>query len=210
MSTRPYAGVPASQRQAQRRAALLAAALEIVDAQGMNALTVTGLCRAAQVKDRYFYESFASTDEVLVAMVDQIATELAAAMLEASEMAGQLDLEESVRVVIAAMVDFWLADPRRARVGFLESAGVPAVIARRQQIVGRFVGLTRALSRARFDMPETEQRVQATHFAGVQVFGGLLETTRAWLRGDLELSREDFISHAQTAFCATLQALIVS
>ncbi|MGH3557005.1 MAG: TetR/AcrR family transcriptional regulator, partial [Mycobacterium sp.] len=59
-SVRPYRGVEAGDRLADRRSRLLVAGLDLLGAsdQDMSELTVRGICRRAGLAVRYFYESF--------------------------------------------------------------------------------------------------------------------------------------------------------
>ncbi|MGV9666099.1 hypothetical protein ACWDUL_29870 [Nocardia niigatensis] len=49
---RTYGGVKAEERRAQRRVALVAALFEILGAQGLDKLTVAGLCAQAGLNER--------------------------------------------------------------------------------------------------------------------------------------------------------------
>src|SRR5579875_1024969 len=79
-STRPYRGVEAAERQAERRRRLLAAGLDLLGAdEGSTAeLTVRGICRRAGLAARYFYESFTDKDELTSAVFDWVVADLAA------------------------------------------------------------------------------------------------------------------------------------
>jgi AcrR family transcriptional regulator len=80
---RPYGGVSAPERVALRRAALLDAGLELFGTEGYARTRVKDLCRQAGLTDRYFYESFAGTDELFLAVFDRIIDELFVAVAEA-------------------------------------------------------------------------------------------------------------------------------
>ena len=73
---RTYAGESADARRARRREELLDSALTMLARDGREGLSVSGLCAAAGLNARYFYESFASTDEVVEALVARLADEL--------------------------------------------------------------------------------------------------------------------------------------
>ena len=69
-----WAGVPLADRRAERRAALIAAAFDIFGGVGAEAeLSVRSVCRYCGYNTRYFYESFADTDELLGAVYDRVA-----------------------------------------------------------------------------------------------------------------------------------------
>lgn len=68
---RTYAGVSVGVRRAQRRATLVAVALELMATRGSSALNVRGVCGASRLNQRYFYESFSDRDELLEAAFDE-------------------------------------------------------------------------------------------------------------------------------------------
>ena len=75
---RPYRGVDASQRMAQRRRRLLEAGLELLGAAPVPAeLTVRALCARSGLAARYFYESFADKDAFVAALFDQVVADIA-------------------------------------------------------------------------------------------------------------------------------------
>ena len=67
MSGRTYGGESADDRLTRRRRQLLDAGLELFGTAGYRATTVRQLCREAKVSDRYFYEQFDSTEDLLLA-----------------------------------------------------------------------------------------------------------------------------------------------
>src|ERR1700757_866281 len=68
----PSRGVPAGDRVASRREALIDAALEVFAAEGWSALSARRICEQAGLTRRYFYESFEDLDGVLGAAFDRI------------------------------------------------------------------------------------------------------------------------------------------
>ncbi|MBD2858775.1 TetR/AcrR family transcriptional regulator [Spongiibacter sp. KMU-158] len=121
-SKRIYGGTPLEERVAERRQSLLDAAFEIVGNQGYRALTVRSICKQAGLTDRYFYESFANGEDVLVALHQSLQDELLASMAEAYSQHNQ-NLEQLVRAGIKAYLDF-MRDPRKARILMMEILGV--------------------------------------------------------------------------------------
>src|SRR5206468_2848506 len=74
--TRPYGGVSAERRVADRRERLLEAALEDFGTRGVAATGVKDICRRAGLTDRYFYESFRDSGELFTAVCDRATTHL--------------------------------------------------------------------------------------------------------------------------------------
>src|SRR5258708_27803222 len=75
---RRYRGVPADERRQQRRRLLLEACLDLVGRDGTPAVTAESVSAAAKLTKRYFYESFADRDAVLVAALDELFRDIAA------------------------------------------------------------------------------------------------------------------------------------
>jgi AcrR family transcriptional regulator len=69
--TRPFRGVSASQRRTDRRRRLVEVAYELVGNHGAARLSVGEVCATAGLTKRYFYESFASIDQLGAAVVDR-------------------------------------------------------------------------------------------------------------------------------------------
>src|ERR1700690_3386694 len=67
-----WRGQSPAQRSAVRRGQLLPAGLEMFGTAGWRQSTVRGICAAAGLSERYFYESFASRDELLLAVYDDL------------------------------------------------------------------------------------------------------------------------------------------
>jgi AcrR family transcriptional regulator len=62
---RSYGGLTPEDRVAARRARFIEAGIELFGTQGFRAATVRGVCAAAGLTDRYFYESFDSLEALL-------------------------------------------------------------------------------------------------------------------------------------------------
>ncbi len=108
-------GLDAEQRRAQRREALLAAALDRFASDGYVNTTIEQLCQAAFVSTKSFYEVFSSREDVYKALFTEMSGQLR------DEMAGRLgelsdDETETTRRMLVAFITSLMSDPRRARV----------------------------------------------------------------------------------------------
>lgn len=119
-----------AERQAVRRRVLVAAGFELIGTVGWQATTVRGACKAANLNPRYFYESFADLDELLLAVYDDVVGQGIAVLATVAAEAPP-ELAPMVRAVVSAGFRFLAADPRRARVLFVEAAGHRALDRRR-------------------------------------------------------------------------------
>lgn len=204
---RAYGGVPAEQRQAQRRAALLAAGLEIVGTQGHGKLTVAGLCSRAGLNERYFYESFTNPADVLVAVFDEVIGELTAAIVTAVAAAPD-DTRAKARAAIAAAVELLTDDARKTRVVFVEPLAAPILNSRRAEVARAFVALIIGQAQE-FYGPTTVLRIGSWgEFAAAHLLGGLAETMTAWLRGDLAITRDELIERSTELFVLVAEHVV--
>lgn len=203
--TRNYGGLSAQERQARRRAMLLDAALDVCGTEGWSATTMTAVCARARLTERYFYESFADRDELLVAVFDRIAEEAAEVVLAATERAPR-DARERSRAAIEAFVELMTDDPRKGRVAFVEAMGSEALMRRRFETIRTFATLLAEQARSLYGTgPEVERILQVTSFLLV---GGLAETLIAWLGGDVERSRAELVEDVTDLFVATGEAAV--
>jgi AcrR family transcriptional regulator len=196
---RAYGGVPAEQRRAQRRAALVAAGLEIIGSQGTDRLTVAGLCARARLNERYFYESFAGLEDVLTAVLDHVVGEVTTAIVAAVTSAPD-EARAKARAAIGAAIETVTDDPRLSRVLFAEATRSPALMARRAATVRGFVGLI-VEQATTFYGPAARLRAGAlTEFAAAFLFGAIAESLMAWLRGDVAMSRTELVERSTELF----------
>lgn len=161
-----WAGVPLSDRRAERRELLVAAAFRLFGDAGAGAVTVRSVCREARLNSRYFYDSFAAVDELLVAVYDHVVAELAEAVLEQTEAAGE-DRGARTRAGIRTVLAFSAADPRRGRVLFTDARSNPVLADRLAIIQGLLYQLAIDEDDRRFpDLDVCAKRVGAALFTG--------------------------------------------
>lgn len=187
-TTRTYGGVTAEQRRSRRRAALLDAALDVLAADGTEAVTVRGVCARARLNDRYFYESFADRDELLVEVLDDVAAEGVQSVLRSIEGLPE-DTDVLVRAAVEAAVGFLVADSRRGRV-LVQSQSTELMRQRRQNVVRLLAGIM--VERSRDLLGDLAPSELDSELAALTLVSGALELTASWLRGEVDVSREHF------------------
>lgn len=157
------------------------------------------LVAGAGLNERYFYESFGSTQDVLLAVYDQVIAELTASIVAAIE-ASRDDTRAKTRAAIAAAVELLTDDSRKTRVLFVEPLTAPVLNSRRAEVARTFVALIVGEAQ-RFYGPATASRVGAWgNLAAAHLLGGLAETMTAWLRGDLPITRDELIDRSTDLF----------
>lgn len=171
-------------RRAERRVLLLDAAFDLLGTEGSAATTVRAVCAAAQLNPRYFYESFADLDELLVAVYDRLGEELAEAVAKAVASAPP---DQQVRVVVERTVRFVDEDRRRGRVLYHEALGNETLNRRR---------LESSFALADLIAGGSKDRQVAASF----VVGGFSEVLMAWLDGRITVSRTRLIDQTTDLF----------
>ncbi|GAB2836799.1 TetR/AcrR family transcriptional regulator [Actinoallomurus bryophytorum] len=187
---RDYGGKSGEQRRAERRARLIDTALELFGTQGYQATSMRALLRSAGLQDRYFTESFASMEELLVAVHDKVHDAEFAAAVGAMDPAAPP--VERLRQLIDAIVRGLEDDPRVGRVKILEVFGAgPLVEEHRQRGVRAYASVVaEVLPPLRADS-DLDRKVLA-----MALVVGLNGLFMEWLTKSLKLSREQIVEHA--------------
>jgi AcrR family transcriptional regulator len=162
---RPGPGRPAPVRTArgiERRERILESAARLIARRGFHAVGVTDIGAASGVTGAALYRHFANKSEILVALLDRVVEGL----LEGARaiVAGEGDPHLALRTLIAAHVDFALADREILAVYAQEVQALPAADRRRLRatqrryvdvwvtVLGRVApGLAEAEARARVE-----------------------------------------------------------
>jgi AcrR family transcriptional regulator len=200
-----YAGMAAVERRAARRGRLLEAALELLGGEGWHATTVRGICARAGLTPRYFYESFADLDELLLALFDQLANEAAFLTLDAVVAAPE-DARAKSRAAIEAFIRLVTDDPRKARVLFVEAVGSEALTRRRYETLRVFASLVAQQGREFYGMQQSVDPLIES--SALMCVGGIAEILLAWLDGTLRCSRERLIDDCTDLFVATGEGVV--
>ena len=170
-----WAGVALTDRRTERRGLLVDAAYGLFGDGGEAALSVRSVCRACELNTRYFYESFADTDELLGAVYDKVGAELAE-VVEAAMTAAPDSVRARTRAGMAAVLGFASADPRRGRVLFTDARANPVLAARRAATQD----LLLAAVLAQVGSDPVPARVGAAMYTGA-----MAELAQQWLAGAL-------------------------
>lgn len=120
---RRYRGSSAEERRAQRREQFLEAAIQVYGERGYRNATVKAVCEAAGLTERYFYESFSNSEELLVASFQAVTDFLLGELEEAGGGAPGGALERA-RAMLNAYYEALERSPPSARVFLVEISGV--------------------------------------------------------------------------------------
>lgn len=186
---RSWAGTTLPERRADRRARLVATALDLLGTKGSAAVTVRAVCRGARVTERNFYEHFAGRDELLGAVHAQVAAEARAALADAVARSAP-DPVARARAVVEAFVGLVIDDPRRGRIVFLEPVHDRILSARGVAELPSFAALVAEHLPATGSHPD-----QARALAATGLVGALSNLFRGWLDGTLAVPRAALVDH---------------
>lgn len=188
---RSWAGTTLADRRARRNEQLLEAGLELLGTEGSAAMTVRAVCRGARLTERYFYESFAGREELLLAVYGRVAGEAHRVLTDA--VADALDEPRArAHAAVDAFVGLLVDDPRKGRVLLLEPLAEPVLSRRGGELLPSFA----ALVREQLDgSSSADAQVRMTSIAMV---GALINLFVSYLDGTLAVSRKQLVDHCVT------------
>jgi AcrR family transcriptional regulator len=201
---RPYRGIAHDDRVEARRRALLETALDCVHEDGLSGISVRSICSRSGLTARYFYESFADLDALLVAVVDSVAGEVAAAALAAIA-AAPLDLDGQVRGAIGSGYAIVADDPRKASVLLVAASGHGPLRDRRHEIVMQYADLVIANLPRLGALSLTDRR--RTRATALFLVGGAAELVEAVLSGAVRLPRARVVDQLTAMWLAVLASV---
>jgi AcrR family transcriptional regulator len=176
VSNRRYRGSSAEERRAQRREQFLKAAIRVYGEQGYRNATVKAVCEAAGLTERYFYESFSKSEELLTASF-QAVTHFLLGELEKAGTEAPGGPVERARAVLNAYYEALQRSPQSARVFLVEISGVSPTVDR---ALGAFL---RALGDLLARTLDTQggSRTTTAPLLRAGVVGGVIHIALSWI-----------------------------
>jgi AcrR family transcriptional regulator len=194
---RSYGGKTAQERAQDRRERLVDATIALLAEHGEAGTTMTAICARAGLTERYFYESFAHREDALLAALDHVSAQIAAAAQGVIEQTPGSP-EERVHAVMASFVDLVSRDPALGLVAVVHSSATPSLRARRHELIGTFADLVAheaAVLYGEDAWPADRARLQ-----GLVYIAGFAELVASWLTGEVTLTAEQLTSTASDLF----------
>lgn len=196
---RSYGGKTAAERVSERRRRLTAATIDVLSANGEAHATMTAICSGAGLTERYFYESFTSLDDALLAALDSVCEEiLNLAAVVINETPGSPDVR--VHAVMKAFVAFVVAEPAKVRVAVIHASANPRLRARRSELLTTFADFVASEATELYGdeaWPGAQARIH-----GLVYIAGFSELVAAWLTGDVSLTADELGETAEELFAA--------
>ena len=187
---RPYGGLSASDRIAQRRERFLDAGLELYGTRGFAATGVKDICREAGLTDRYYYEAFGDAQELLVAVFDR-ETERLFELVAARVAAAPAQPEAQVRAAIDGFVRELARDARTARIVFAEvSAAGPGVERHMRSRMRQFASLVTATARPHLPKGIPDRLIE---LGALSLVGAIERLMIEWQAGELDVTIDELV-----------------
>jgi AcrR family transcriptional regulator len=191
-TARVYGGATATERRDERRQKLIDSGLELFGTRGVAAVGIVDICAEAKLTKRYFYENFASVDELAAAVFEQVTDRLVEQVVPAIIAGGGQDPRPALTVYLRGALN----DPRVARLLAVEGR-TGALAPYGDGFATRAVQLWFEFSPAVEGRDEAALRLRAYAFAGALTQVGL-----AWHEGVLDLSVDQVIDELVDVFNA--------
>lgn len=201
---RIYGGLNTEQRKAQRRQKFVDAGLEVFGTEGFQSATVRKLCRQAGLTDRYYYESFSSTEDLLMAVYSQCMETLQSKLFSAvSDFAPGNDEHR----MVYSWLDAFLAqmeDRRIARVVMIEVWGVSEKVDEHynyhvMQIIEVLIDASKRL------FPHLRLTSEELEITGMTLIGAMRQTVLHWMHHDYQIDRETVVNGSAQIFLGLVE-----
>lgn len=186
IAERTWRGRGANERKAERRVQLLVAAIQVYSERGFRNSSVKAVCEAAGLTERYFYESFANSEDLLIAAASASLEHLIA-MLKA-KCAG-VDAKDRLRTIMAGYFGALREQPAHARAFLVEIRGIsPAVDAYLESAVETFGALI-------VDAP-LDSLARVERLVAIGMVGAIAHIALDWIISDFSAPISDVVDAA--------------
>lgn len=204
---RIYGGENLEERRARRRQQFLDAGLQVFGTLGYRAATVRTLCKQAELTDRYFYESFDTTEDLLMGVYRRECDVLESCVIQALASAGEGgELMSAIEAGLDAVFTH-VSDPRVARVIWIEVMGVsPRVDKMYNDTMDGFGNLVMTVARQRYKNLGTDDQDEI-RMVGLALAGAVSQCVLHWLLGGYRESKASMVSATSRVFRGLMSTL---
>jgi len=201
---RTYGGLKLAERKHKRRQQFLQAGIDVFGTTGFRSATVKKICKAAKLTDRYFYESFGSLENLLMACYEQCMRDLKRIILRSILVEYS---KSNVNQAIAAGLDSYfkqLENSKIARICMLELEGISAdVNILYHSYIENFSNMLISLAKKSFsawDFTSEQQKI-----IGICLVGAMRQSATNWLLTDYKTDRKVLVSTTSLLFLGLLK-----
>lgn len=194
-SRRSWKGVGAADRTNERRELFLDAALDLLADREAAPISIRGVCAAVHLNVRYFYESFATVDDLLAAVYDRTAASLRVRM-DAVLPSHIGDHAMSIRVGVEEVLRFIEEDPRRGRILFAGELSNATLALRRRATLAELASNVEFAARLGRPGAEAQRNPSGSvhenggvdvdaAIVGAMFAGAMTQLVLAWIGGEI-------------------------
>lgn len=203
---RRYRGVSEEVRRAERRQRFIEAGLEVFGVRGYHSSTVRSICASAGLTERYFYESFENSEDLLCAVyafcIQRVRERVLASLVEQ-----QGDIEGMAKQALKAFFECLRDDPRIARLLFIEVLGVSGRVDMMYRLtVEDFANLLIRLSQSLL-MEDLPQPLEAELLANALI-GSIIATASRWVLLGFNTPIDAMVINVHAVFVGAVRHLV--
>lgn len=206
-SGRKYAGESLENRQLRRRQQFMQAGLHLFGTQGYRKTTVRMLCAEAGLTDRYFYESFESTEDLLLAVYEAQIEQVQQAVVQAvaNEQLAQAPMQ-AIKTALHAVFTL-TAQPGWGRVFWMEILGVsPRVDTVYVRTFNLFTDLILMITRHLY--PNLRISGDEERVVGMALIGAVGQSATYWMLGGYQQPLDTLVSGNARIFEGLVKTLV--
>lgn len=204
---RRYRGASEAERQTERRQRFVEAGLTVFTERGYHSSTVRSICAEAGLTERYFYESFGNSEELLCAVYDHVGDVVRAELL-AKLQGTNAQKAELVHAVLMALLICLRDDPRLPKILFVEVLGVsPRVDLKYRESIESFAQLIVNIMGQLMDVSALRPPLQPA-IVGVAIVGSVITVTSRWMLMGFQEPVEDIVANLHRLVMAVTESLL--
>lgn len=174
---------------------MIEAAIRVYGEIGYANASVKKVCQAANLTERYFYESFPNSEDLLVAAFTEITERLYAAVESAQTAPG--GGADAIEIKLAAYFDALHAHPASTRVFLIE---IPGINSRIDVLFGEAMN---RFGRMLYQQLAVGAPLDEDRLLLRGVTGGLLHIAREWVAGGYAVPTPEVV-HAARRLCMAM------
>lgn len=203
---RRYRGVSEEVRRAERRQRFIEAGLEVFGVRGYHSSTVRSICASAGLTERYFYESFENSEDLLCAVyafcIQRVRERVLASLVEQ-----QGNIEGMAKQALKAFFECLRDDPRIARLLFIEVLGVSGRVDMMYRLtVEDFANLLIRFSQSLM-MEDLPQPLEAELLANALI-GSIIATASRWVLLGFNTPIDAMVINVHAVFVGAVRHLV--
>ncbi len=204
-SERTYSGIAVTERAASRRQRFIEVGIELFGTVGFHGTTMRALTAASGLTNRYFYESFETMEDLLVACYEQLIGDYRAQLSEVLSDA-TANVEMRTRAGLTCFFEA-MSNPRFARITHGEVLGVsPRVDALYMQSVADFAALMMDLLSSA-GVPVAAHDPREMQLVGTALAGSVIQTGALWVYNRYELPIDLLVESTAKVILGTVSQL---